>query len=285
MKSSSGFERTNVGYCEAMRRRETTNMTPTDPASRTGRTEISHLGVIIPARNEVELIGDTIRSVIAARACVGNVRVSIVVVADACVDDTAKTAERLISPGFDCVMVTDAGCAGAARRAGTNWYLRGVAGRASSVWLANTDADTTVPRTWLADQLELADAGYIATAGIVDLHPHRRAFPGLRRRFHQTYTIDTDGTHSHVHGANMGCWADAYLAAGGWRSMPVGEDHDLWDRLVVTGPTISTSLLHVDTDPRRHGRASDGFARDLDNLANTVSSTTTSTSPETGLVL
>ena len=48
-----------------------------------------------------------------------------------------------------------------------------------------------------------------------------------KSRFRMTYQINTDGTHPHVHGANLGMRADAYLAAGGWNPLPTAEDHDL----------------------------------------------------------
>jgi hypothetical protein len=37
-----------------------------------------------------------------------------------------------------------------------------------------------------------------------------------------------DGTHPHVHGANLGIRADAYSDAGGWNDLTVAEDHCLW---------------------------------------------------------
>ena len=40
-------------------------------------------------------------------------------------------------------------------------------------------------------------------------------------------TVHRNGTHGHVHGANMGFRGDAYLAAGGWYPLASGEDHDL----------------------------------------------------------
>ena len=53
--------------------------------------------------------------------------------------------------------------------------------------------------------------------------------------FRETYEIRPDGSHPHVHGANLGVRADAYLRAGGWADLRTAEDHDLWRRLLGSG--------------------------------------------------
>ena len=65
----------------------------------------------------------------------------------------------------------------------------------------------------------------------------------------------------------MGFRADAYRAAGGWNPLATGEDHDLWSRLRLTGPVVSSTRLRVATSMRLRGRAPDGFANDLATLA------------------
>jgi hypothetical protein len=73
-----------------------------------------------------------------------------------------------------------------------------------------------------------------------------------------------DGTHPHVHGANIGVRADVYLEAGGWTPLETGEDHDLWNRLSGSGCTKrSIAQLKVITSGRRIGRAPHGFAEAL----------------------
>ena len=76
--------------------------------------------------------------------------------------------------------------------------------------------------------------------------------------------IHPDGSHPHVHGANLGVRADAYLKAGGWSHVETGEDHDLWSRLTEAGlRRLSSSAITVLTSGRRVGRAPNGFAEAL----------------------
>jgi hypothetical protein len=85
--------------------------------------------------------------------------------------------------------------------------------------------------------------------------------PEVAERFRRSYLIGTDGTHPHVHGANLGVRADAYCCAGGWRDLRTAEDHDLWRRLIDVGAAIaSTARIEVITSGRRQGRAPHGFA-------------------------
>lgn len=79
--------------------------------------------------------------------------------------------------------------------------------------------------------------------------------------FHCSYTLNDDGSHPHVHGANLGVSADAYVRADGWASLATGEDHDLWRRLLAVGANrMATSAIRVITSGRRVGRAPLGFA-------------------------
>ncbi len=130
-----------------------------------------------------------------------------------------------------------------------------------STWLASTDADSTVPRHWLHAQLQWADQGVDAVTGTVELEVH--SDQPLRERFNEAYVLGPDGSHRHVHGANMAMRAQTYLAAGGWRSLACGEDHDLWNRLHRVGRCVTSSAFAVATSARLEGRAPDGFAADL----------------------
>ena len=89
----------------------------------------------------------------------------IAVVADCCTDLTTRRARRALGDAGE-LLVCEARSAGAARRAGVEAILQFFSKRApSQIWLANTDADTTVPPDWLALQLKLADAGAAGIAG------------------------------------------------------------------------------------------------------------------------
>lgn len=218
--------------------------------------------VVIPARNEELLIERCLRSVL--RACQevqGPNQVDIVVVCDMCDDSTAFIARhQLQSKGL--VLSCDAGLVGKARQLGVSFALDGLSIRSlAHTWIASTDADCVVPERWLADQLSYARAGFHAVAGTVDVDCFNDHEPTVRERFRASYLVHEDGSHSHVHGANLGFSAVAYQRVGGWRSLATGEDHDLWQRLQEAGVRAeSTDRLRVVTSGRRVGRAPLGFA-------------------------
>lgn len=187
---------------------------------------------------------------------------SCVIVADRCSDRTADRARRWHGGSTSPTIVeTTRGCVGAARAAGVRHVLASVPCRPEHVWIANTDADTVLPADWLLGQLLLAEGGADAVAGIVELDAS--ADPYLLAQFAANYHLDPDGTHQHVHGANLGVRGDAYLAVGGWRDLTTAEDHDLWRRLRQRHVCVSSSSIVVHTSARLAGRAPLGFADDL----------------------
>ncbi len=220
-----------------------------------------HIAVLIPARNEELLLARCLRSVLAAqRRLPSNVSFDLVVVADSSVDDTYRIASAMTRQA-GLVIETDAACVGAARALAAEAALSRAAAPAERCWLANTDADCEVPETWLVDQLALAVEGYVAVAGIIDVDSFAEHDAEVPTRFRLSYLLHPDGTHPHVHGANLGVRADAYVAAGGWGSLRIAEDHDLWNRLKAgRHRATADTRLSVLTSGRRVGRAPDGFA-------------------------
>ncbi len=218
------------------------------------------IGVVIPARNEEATIAACIDSVLVA----GETHrrrgdLWVVVVADTSSDHTASLARTAIGSCGEVIEAT-AGSAGAARRLGVAAVMKRFRGvEPQRIWLANTDADTCVCRDWIDVQLRLADQGVTGVAGIVRLEPG--GTPEMHEAFRQSYAIGEDGTHTHVHGANIAVRADAYLDIGGWTDRTVAEDHCLWRRLHrrgwrVTSPASSVVI----TSARLKGRAAGGFA-------------------------
>ncbi len=166
------------------------------------------------------------------------------------------------------VLRIQARCVGAARAAGMwqvlsrTWCLD-----PASVWLATTDADTLVPPSWLSGQLRHAAAGWDAVAGTVTVTEWAGHSPHLPAMFRQHYG-HRRATHPHVHGANLGFTARAYLKAGGFPPVPTAEDHALVTALSASGARIlRTTEVSVRTSARRHARAPRGFGHLLSSLA------------------
>lgn len=224
---------------------------------------IKAVGVIVPAHDEEDRLPSCLARLRRAARAAGGMPVHLVVVADACRDQTAEAARR----GGAAVVTIDARCVGAARAAGVQEALRraGLADPAE-VWLATTDADTHVPPSWLRQQLWCASQGCDAVAGTVrvaDWSGHRAAVRALYRRRYGSGR----GPHRHVHGANLGFRASAYLEAGGFPSLPTGEDQAFVAALTEGGRRVLfTRALTVTTSARRDARAPYGFGHYLAQL-------------------
>jgi glycosyltransferase involved in cell wall biosynthesis len=220
-----------------------------------------HIAVLIPARNEEDLLPRCLASIDRARRLLPpDVTSDVIVVADSSDDQTFQIAEATLGER-GCAIAADLGCVGAARVIAAQTALERCNASSSRCWLANTDADCEVPSTWLLDQLKIAQRGIAAVAGIVDVDSFAEHPAQVRQLFRETYLIEEDGTHPHVHGANLGIRADAYLNAGGWAQLETAEDHDLWGRLGSSGfLRVSDASLQVITSGRKVGRAPSGFA-------------------------
>ncbi len=219
------------------------------------------IAVLIPARNEEMLLGHCLESVIQSiEALPRSIGASIVVVSDCSTDRTAEIAYSLVGPQGN-VLHAHAGTVGTARALAASYAIAKTSAPLSRVWLANTDADCVVPPSWLSDQIEFAIAGIEAVAGIIAVDSFKEHGPQVPARFRASYSIYADGTHPHIHGANLGVRADRYVNVGGWADLKTAEDHDLWGRLRRTGARLRSSAhLQVVTSGRRMGRAPSGFA-------------------------
>lgn len=228
----------------------------------TGR-RVEVAGVVVPAHNEEKHLPACLA---ALRQAAGSVRIPVhlLVVADACTDETAAVAAargaRVIGIGARNV--------GAARAAGMAGLLRRAADTdLAAVWLATTDADTVVPPGWLRRQLSYADQGWdmvLGTVTVTDWDEHPPHIPAL---FAAMYEFG-EGPHPHVHGANLGIRASAYLAAGGFKPLPTAEDHALMAAATEAGcRVLQASDITVETSARRRTRAPRGFSHALRALA------------------
>jgi cellulose synthase/poly-beta-1,6-N-acetylglucosamine synthase-like glycosyltransferase len=223
-----------------------------------------HVGVVIPARDEALTIERTVASVLAALDRATRVAgCAVVVVAHRCEDDTADRA-RVVLGDAGTVAATRTSTVGAARAIGVHHATRRLGAPLDRTWIASTDADTVVGPDWIERQLDLADQGVAAVAGIVALGD---AEPHLAARFRRSYRAGVaGGTHEHVHGANLGVRADVLRHHGGWHPLRSGEDQDLWRRLAGTEVRHDPRLVAT-TSARLQGRAPEGFAADLARLA------------------
>ncbi|MEU0238103.1 glycosyltransferase [Nocardiopsis sp. NPDC006198] len=227
---------------------------------------IRGLAVVVPAHQEELLLGDCLRSVGAAldASDVPLRERHVVVVADACTDRTASVARAAGAH----VVAADHRNVGAARRTGAGHALR-LVGRTDldAVWLAVTDADTLVPRHWIAEQLRHA-RDCDAVVGTVAVRDWSSREPGFGQRFERVYPRDTGGTHPHVHGANLGVRASAYSDVGGFPPLPCSEDLALVTALEAAGYRVRRPLdLAVTTSARPDPRARGGFG---DHLTRTL---------------
>ncbi len=157
-----------------------TGRTPAGPADDDRPADIRRVGVVVPAYNEAASIGGCLRSIAAAAAhC--PIPVRVIVVADTCTDDTARIAR---AAGADVIEVHVRNV-GLVRAAG----CRDVTGDdPGGLWLAHTDADSTVPPDWLTAQLTYAAAGADVTAGTIRVADWREWPAGLHAAYERYYT-------------------------------------------------------------------------------------------------
>jgi glycosyltransferase involved in cell wall biosynthesis len=228
-----------------------------------GLGAIAAAGVVVPAHNEEALLPACLVA-LRRTASALQVPVHLLVVADRCSDRTAAVAR---AEGARVISI-QARRVGAARAAGMKELLRLTSGSdPSAVWLATTDADTVVPPGWLRRQLEYAQAGWDVVLGTVTVTGWDGYPPHVPVAFEERYAFGS-GPHPHVHGANLGIRASAYLATGGFRPLRTAEDHAMLAAATQAGcPVVHAGDIPVQTSGRRLARAPRGFSHLLRTLA------------------
>ncbi len=221
--------------------------------------DVRHLGVVIPARNEERAISACLRSVQGAislvRETYPDVSCEVMIALDRCTDGTAAL---VAAHGADAV-ISNSGRVGCARHAGATAVLdrcRKAGIPNDAVWLANTDADSTVPDSWLTTQLQIGATGVDLVIGTVT---PAELDPDLDRLWRNAHEL-VEG-HPHVHGANLGIRGSTYVKAGGFAPLSVDEDHDIVDKVQrMTNRWIATHRASVRTSGRSESRIDGGFA-------------------------
>lgn len=230
------------------------------------RDRITQVVVIVPARDEEQRVGACLDAIAATRADLAahlpKVHVRVMVVLDCCLDSTDVVVAGL--PEVE-VVVSSCGRVGGARAMGVRSALSTAASNRSRVWIACTDADSTVPSDWLRTQVQFADAGADLLLGTVR--------PDTTEMSPQAYTSwlvrhDVADGHRHIHGANLGVRANWYSRVGGFEDVAVHEDALLADAVRRGGGRVfAVAASPVVTSARQTGRAPTGFAGYLQDLA------------------
>jgi glycosyltransferase involved in cell wall biosynthesis len=226
--------------------------------------DLARAAVVIPAHNEAALLPGCLQSVVTAVMCLP-IPALVVVVLDACDDGSADLAGRF---GADVHFVEiDARSVGTARAVGFA-YARSLGTEPDSrCWYATTDADCRVDPDWLLRQTS-AEADMVL--GVVRVPVWRHHPRVVAQRYLRGYRGDGP-QHDHIHGANLGCRADAYWHVGGFAGIPTGEDVELVLRFERAGYHIHRdATLSVATSDRTIARAPGGFAHLLGQLSRTV---------------
>ena len=214
------------------------------------------IGILIPVHNEEALLGECLQAarIAASHPGLEGEAVHILVVLDSCSDGSAAIAQahRVHS------LHVQARNVGQARGVGARHLLD-----PGARWISCTDADSRVAPDWLVAQLAL---GCDAVCGTVTVDAWSEGFdPAAQIRYHQAYQA-RDG-HRHIHGANLGVSASAYVQAGGFAPLACHEDVQLVRELERCGASIAWSHApQVVTSARLDCRAQGGFGDYLKSL-------------------
>lgn len=222
--------------------------------------------VVIPIHNEEALLPRCIAALTDAIDALESSptptpRVTVQLVLDACTD----ASERIASLSPFHVTKVDFTNVGAARSHGVARALQR-RGRTDtrSLWIANTDGDSCVPRNWLTEQVDLARQGADLMIGTV-----RPDFSDLSeaQRDAWTRTHVPGEANGHVHGANLGFRANRYLEAGAFPELSEHEDVQLVAALrgIPGIVEVASDACWVLTSGRGVGRTAGGYASFLTN--------------------
>lgn len=239
------------------------------PHTVAGRGARWDVAVVVPARDEAELLPRCLASVARAAARVAPPsRVHVVVVADRCSDATEAVAAAALARADGSIVRTRGASVGQTRQRGVDAALQvWPTGAARRIWIAMTDADSVVPRHWLTYQLAAAAQGWEAVAGAVAVGDWSARPAGTASALAAYRRAQRRAATWPVHGANLGVDADALAAVGGIPAVAHSEDSGLIEVLEDAGRRVLRSReLTVTTSARVSWRAPGGFSTLLDRI-------------------
>ncbi len=193
------------------------------------------LSVVVPAYNEERYIEACLRSIRAQ-----SMEVELIVVDNASEDRTPEIAEEYAD------RVVHEPRRGVAFARDTGWR------RAKGEFVAFTDADTVVPKSW-ASTMHSALCGADAAYGPVYLADGSRMERVLARyAFTAFLHLHSLAGLPHFSGQNFGVRRRLLELAGGFNlKLEVGEDFELSRRLRKLGRVVFVPHMHVYTSSRR----------------------------------
>ncbi|HSU01240.1 MAG TPA: glycosyltransferase [Nocardioides sp.] len=224
------------------------------------------VGIVVPVRDGEALLPACLDAVDEAVRALGRehpeILARVFVVLDACVDGSAEVVAA--RPEVTAV-VTQAGNVGVARALGVSAAADWAAASGTpSLWVANTDGDSVVPRHWLRAQVRMAREGRDLVVGSVV--PRADDLSSEELELWRERHCSADG-HAHVHGANLGFAWEAYESVGGFAPIPTHEDVELVGAMRRAGVGwVASGRIAVTTSGRRVARAPGGFADYLEDM-------------------
>jgi hypothetical protein len=236
------------------------------------------VGIILPVRDEEALLGAALTALEAAVDQVAeDVPCHTVLVFDQCCDRSRDIATawrrdlRSRRGGHEVSEIEIAAAnVGSARRAGCAAALASAARShvpPASLWLATTDADSTVPGHWLSTQLAKHDTGIDVWSGTVTVHDWTDRGQSTASEWNRRYEAECEPAH----GASLGVNGEVYLGVGQFGRLASGEDRALLAAARAYGARCySDRSAPVTTSARHQARAPHGFSDALSRIEDEV---------------
>ena len=241
--------------------------------------------VVVPARNEEELIGSCLRA-LGGQEGVSYKEYEVLLVLDGCTDGTEACVRDLAAsyPAIRLYLLDGPGKgSGHARRVGmeTACDRLHAVGRPHAL-ISSTDADTIVAPDWISAQLAAAERGARAIGGRIVLADdgtvpkallewHLTRGNSRYRKLLSEPAPSGKTEHWQFSGASMALTSAVYRKVGGLEPRDALEDEQLERVLREHGIPIERLLsVRVATSARLVGRAGQGLAHDLSTAAKTL---------------